>query len=90
MVLLAVLLVAFGLIAGSGSAPPVDSDPVIYDLENYDEGLWDLNNYVDGYDYEEVSSPTITQLECLENMNVKNNLLKIFIYSFLEYKFLPF
>lgn len=60
MVLLAVLLVAFSLIGTIDSAPPVDSDPVIYDLENYDEGLWDLNNYVESYDYEEVRLPMIT------------------------------
>lgn len=65
MVLFTALLVALSLITGSNSAPPMDSNPVIYDLENYDVETdpWEHNNYAEGYDYddvdEEVRSPKV-------------------------------
>ncbi|XP_031422976.1 opticin [Clupea harengus] len=56
MVLFTALLVALSLITGSNSAPPMDSNPVIYDLENYDVETdpWEHNNYAEGYDYDDV------------------------------------
>ncbi|KAL2090885.1 hypothetical protein ACEWY4_013148 [Coilia grayii] len=56
MALITTFLTALCLIAPSNSAPPVDSDPTIYDLENYDGETdpWDLNNYSEGYDYDDV------------------------------------
>ncbi|KAG5274660.1 hypothetical protein AALO_G00138750 [Alosa alosa] len=66
MALLTALLVALSLIVRSNSAPPLDSDPVIYDLENYDEGLWDLENFAEGYDYEEIEVGTVAPPPTLE------------------------
>ncbi|KAL6464535.1 hypothetical protein MHYP_G00268520 [Metynnis hypsauchen] len=51
---IAVLVVA--LLGSCWGAPPLDSDPAAYDLENYDEDLetWDLNSYGETFDYDDL------------------------------------
>ncbi|XP_060766179.1 opticin [Neoarius graeffei] len=45
------VMVAVALLGSCWAAPPVDSDPVNYDV---DSETWDLNNYGETYDYDDL------------------------------------
>lgn len=45
------VMVAVALLGSCWAAPPVDSDPVNYDV---DSEMWDLNNYGETYDYDDL------------------------------------
>ncbi|XP_076860012.1 opticin [Brachyhypopomus gauderio] len=51
-----VAIMAVALLGSCSGAPPVDSDPAAYDLENFDVDsvTWDLNSYGEIYEYDDL------------------------------------
>lgn len=50
-------VLAVALLGSCWAAPPLDSDPAAFDLENYDvdSDTWDLNTYGETYDYDDLN-----------------------------------
>ncbi|XP_017550088.1 opticin [Pygocentrus nattereri] len=51
-----IAVLAAALLGSCWGAPPLDTDPAAYDLENYDEDsdTWDLNSYGEAFDYDDL------------------------------------